>query len=138
MLRVLIACVAVVVSIAPSVSAADGPATATGWQTPPEEVMEVLLAPQLPWVWTSPTGEHLLLADPILYPPLAELAGGDPLAQDPPTAMLRTEGGETGRDNDGGGIEPLAIAGLAAVVVVAGLLVLRGMSASTKASPDER
>ncbi len=37
--------------------------------------MEVLHAPQLPWVWTSPTGEVLLLADPVLYPPLAELGG---------------------------------------------------------------
>ncbi|NIP82614.1 MAG: hypothetical protein GWM90_26705, partial [Gemmatimonadetes bacterium] len=48
---------------------------ATGWQQPPADIMEVLHAPQLPWVWTSPTGEVLLLADPVLYPPLAELAG---------------------------------------------------------------
>ncbi len=46
----------------------------TRWQTPPEEVMEVLHAPQLPRVWTAPTGEHLLLADPVTYPSLAELA----------------------------------------------------------------
>jgi dipeptidyl aminopeptidase/acylaminoacyl peptidase len=46
----------------------------TGWQSPPEDWLKVLYAPQLPWVWTSPTGEYLLLADPILYPPLAELA----------------------------------------------------------------
>jgi len=52
----------------------DGLQGATGWQTPPEEILEVLHAPQLPRVWTSPTGEHLLLADPVLYPPLAELA----------------------------------------------------------------
>jgi hypothetical protein len=37
--------------------------------------MEVLHAAQLPSVWTSPTGERVLLADPVLYPPLAELAG---------------------------------------------------------------
>ena len=43
------------------------------WQTPSENIMQVLHAPQLPWVWTSPTGEYLFLADPILYPPLAEL-----------------------------------------------------------------
>ena len=48
--------------------------SATKWQTPPEEIMEVLHAPQLPWVWTSPTGEYMLLADPVLYPPLAEFA----------------------------------------------------------------
>jgi len=37
--------------------------------------MEVLHAPRLPWVWTSPTGEYLLLADPVTYPPLSEMAG---------------------------------------------------------------
>ena len=46
----------------------------TGWQSPPEDLLKVLHAPQLPWVWTAPTGEYLLLADPVLYPPLAELA----------------------------------------------------------------
>jgi dipeptidyl aminopeptidase/acylaminoacyl peptidase len=54
---------------------ASGSAAATSWQKPPAEVMEVLHAPQLPSVWTSPTGDHLLLADPVLYPPLAEMAG---------------------------------------------------------------
>jgi len=47
---------------------------AAGWQSPPADVLEVLNAPKLPLVWTSPTGEHLLLADPVSYPPLAELA----------------------------------------------------------------
>ena len=47
---------------------------ATGWQSPPEEVLEVLHAQQLPWVWTAPTGVYMFLADPVLYPPLAELA----------------------------------------------------------------
>jgi dipeptidyl aminopeptidase/acylaminoacyl peptidase len=46
-----------------------------GWKSPPEDLLEVLHAPQLPRVWTAPTGEHLLLADPVLYPSLAELAG---------------------------------------------------------------
>jgi len=46
----------------------------TKWQSPPEDLLKVLHAPQLPWVWTAPTGEYLLLADPVLYPPLAELA----------------------------------------------------------------
>ncbi len=44
------------------------------WKTPPKEVLDVLHAPALPWVWTSPTGTFLLLADPVRYPPLAELA----------------------------------------------------------------
>jgi dipeptidyl aminopeptidase/acylaminoacyl peptidase len=47
---------------------------ATGWQSPPEDWLEVLYAAQIPWVWTAPTGEYLLLVDPVLYPPLAELA----------------------------------------------------------------
>ncbi|MHC4299935.1 MAG: S9 family peptidase, partial [Planctomycetota bacterium] len=47
---------------------------ATEWQSPAQELLEVLRAPQLPLVWTAPTGEYLLLADPVLYPPLAELA----------------------------------------------------------------
>ncbi len=46
----------------------------SNWKSPPEDLMEVLHAPQLPWVWTAPTGEYLFLADPVLYPPLAELA----------------------------------------------------------------
>lgn len=49
--------------------------TATGWQKPPANIMKVLHAPQLPMVWTSPTGEYMFLADPILYPPLSELGG---------------------------------------------------------------
>jgi len=77
MFRVVTTLIAAVLMIVPiSVAEAAGGTTppTTGWQTPPEEVMEVLHAPQLPWVWTSPTGEHLLLADPVTYPPLAELA----------------------------------------------------------------
>ncbi len=48
----------------------------TTWQAPPAEVMEVLHAPKLPWVWTAPSGAHLLLADPVVYPPLADAAAG--------------------------------------------------------------
>jgi dipeptidyl aminopeptidase/acylaminoacyl peptidase len=47
---------------------------ANRWQTPAADIMEVLHAPQLPQAWTAPTGEYLLLADPVLYPTLAELA----------------------------------------------------------------
>ncbi len=46
----------------------------SNWKSPPKEVLDVLHAAQLPWVWAAPTGQHLLLADPVVYPPLAELA----------------------------------------------------------------
>ncbi|MCB9677981.1 MAG: S9 family peptidase [Alphaproteobacteria bacterium] len=52
------------------------PAFATEWQQPPKEVLDVLHAPDLPWVWTAPSGKHLLLADSVAYPPLAEYAAG--------------------------------------------------------------
>jgi hypothetical protein len=74
MFRVVIPIVAAVSMIVPNAGAAGAVETPTGWQTPPEEVMEVLHAPELPWVWTAPSGQHLLLADPVTYPPLAELA----------------------------------------------------------------
>ncbi|MEM6868385.1 MAG: hypothetical protein AAF528_08390, partial [Cyanobacteria bacterium P01_C01_bin.121] len=48
--------------------------SATEWQSPPTDWLNVLHAPQLPWVATSPTGQYLFLADWVLYPPLAELA----------------------------------------------------------------
>jgi len=55
---------------------------ATTWQQPPDEVLQVLHAKDLPWVWTAPDGAHLLMADGVLYPsleeraaPLLELAG---------------------------------------------------------------
>ena len=50
------------------------PPPANRWQSPPEDWLQVLHAPQFFNVWTSPAGNCLLLADPVLYPPLAELA----------------------------------------------------------------
>lgn len=44
------------------------------WQKPDKEIMDVLNAPQLPWVYTSPKGDYLLMMDPVAYPPLADLA----------------------------------------------------------------
>jgi dipeptidyl aminopeptidase/acylaminoacyl peptidase len=52
----------------------DGQQPATRWQSPSEELLQVLHAPQLPRMWIAPTGDYMLLADPMLYPPLAELA----------------------------------------------------------------
>ena len=75
MLRVLTVFITVALAITPFAKiAGDTQQPITGWQTPPQEVMEVLHARRLPSVWTSPTGEYLLLADPVTYPPLAELA----------------------------------------------------------------
>jgi dipeptidyl aminopeptidase/acylaminoacyl peptidase len=75
MLRVLTTLTAVALTIAPIYEAeGDAPQPTTGWRIPPEEVMEVLHAPQLPQVRAAPSGEHLMLADPVTYPPLAELA----------------------------------------------------------------
>jgi len=60
---------------APSEAAeTSAPPSTSNWKSPPKEVLDVLHAAQLPWVWTDPTGKHLLLADSVVYPPLAELA----------------------------------------------------------------
>ena len=65
----------VVLTMAASIGASDrGQQPATGWQSPSEELLQVLHAPQLPWTWIAPTGDYMLLADPMLYPPLVELA----------------------------------------------------------------
>ncbi|MEO0349055.1 MAG: prolyl oligopeptidase family serine peptidase [Cyanobacteria bacterium P01_A01_bin.15] len=47
---------------------------ASNWQSPSAEVLEVMHTQEFPRVWTAPTGEYMLLADPVLYPSLAELA----------------------------------------------------------------
>ena len=73
MFRKLTVLTAVVSTMTASVVTAVEPET--GWRKPPPEVMEVLHAPRLPSVWTAPTGAHMLLADPVLYPSLAEMAG---------------------------------------------------------------
>ncbi|MBT3223611.1 MAG: S9 family peptidase, partial [Proteobacteria bacterium] len=44
------------------------------WQQPSSEILDVLHAPGLPWVWSNPNGSHLLLAQPVKYPPLADRA----------------------------------------------------------------
>ncbi|MEM9978353.1 MAG: hypothetical protein AAF808_12070, partial [Cyanobacteria bacterium P01_D01_bin.2] len=46
----------------------------SNWQSLPAEVLEVMHTQEFPRVWTAPTGEYMLLADPVLYPSLAELA----------------------------------------------------------------
>lgn len=52
----------------------ENPEVESGWQSPSEDVLEVLYAQQFPRAWTAPTGKHMILADLVLYPSLAELA----------------------------------------------------------------
>jgi dipeptidyl aminopeptidase/acylaminoacyl peptidase len=50
------------------------PGNGATWQRPPQEVLDVLHAPELPQVRLSPTGETLALLKPLRYPPIADLA----------------------------------------------------------------
>lgn len=90
-------------------------AFATDWQQPPAEVLDVLHAPGLPWVWTAPSGAHLLLADPIVYPPLSEYAAGwhelAGMRVDPTGGSHGRHGGLSPRivDVDGGKTLPLGL-----------------------------
>ena len=43
------------------------------WQQPSQEILDVLHSQQFPHVWASPAGDHLVIADRVLYPPLSEL-----------------------------------------------------------------
>lgn len=45
------------------------------WQSPEEDILKILYAPQLPRVSVSPSKKYMLLTDPIIYPTLSELAG---------------------------------------------------------------
>jgi len=47
---------------------------ANAWQSPEEDILKILYAPQLPRTSTSPKRTHMLLTDPIIYPSLSELA----------------------------------------------------------------
>lgn len=48
---------------------------ASAWQSPDEDILKILHAPQLPRTSISPAKTHMLLTDPISYPSLSELAG---------------------------------------------------------------
>jgi dipeptidyl aminopeptidase/acylaminoacyl peptidase len=75
-----------------------------GWQTPPEEIMAVFDAPQLPYVWTAPDGKNMLLAEPVLYPFLAELAA--PMHK---LAGIRVNPANNGYHGDHGGTSPYLV-----------------------------
>jgi hypothetical protein len=85
------------------------------------------------WSWTGTPPELPVLT----MAELVERAGGDPLSQDEPRAFLRTEGGESNGD-EGGGLDPVQIGALAAVVAVAAVLVLRGALTRPKERGDVR
>ena len=74
------------------------------WQTPPEEVMNVLHAPQLPWIWTAPTGEFLLLAEPPGYPTLTEMSA--PMHK---LAGIRVNPANNSYHGDHGGTSPYVL-----------------------------
>lgn len=44
------------------------------YQKPPKEVLDVLNAPATPRAYVSPSHDYILLADPLRYPPIAELS----------------------------------------------------------------
>jgi len=73
----------------------------TGWQTPPEEIMKVLHAPELPWIWTAPAGDYLFLAKPNDYPTLAEMSA--PMHK---LAGTRVNPATNGYHGDHGGTSP--------------------------------
>jgi len=80
------------------------PPSANTWQTPPADIMEILHAPKLPWVWAAPGGEHLFLADPVTYPSLAEMAA--PMHK---LAGLRVNPANNGAHGRHGGTSPRLI-----------------------------
>jgi dipeptidyl aminopeptidase/acylaminoacyl peptidase len=84
-----------------AMASGDSLQAAKRWQSPPAEIMKVLHAPQLPWVYTAPTGEFMLLLDPVLYPRLSELAA--PMHK---LAGLRVNPASNGWQGEHGGTSP--------------------------------
>ena len=55
-------------------AAAPGLSAQSAYQKPSKEVVDVLLAPTPPMAFVSPQGDEILLAEPVRYPPISELA----------------------------------------------------------------
>ncbi|MBU8934005.1 MAG: S9 family peptidase, partial [candidate division Zixibacteria bacterium] len=89
------------VTAASSGASDDSMQPTTEWRSPPEDLLEVLHAKRLPWVWTAPTGEYMLHADPVQYPPLAERAA--PMHK---LAGIRVNPAVNGYHGDHGGTSP--------------------------------
>lgn len=87
------------------------------------------------WSWSGTPPELPVLA----MPQLVERAGGDPDVSVPADTLLRTEGGASQSSEDDNWLsgEPWAVAGIGAVVIVAGVLVLRSRRV-TAPDADER
>lgn len=64
----------VIASLALALPAPAVRADATTWQKPPKEMLDVLLAPPFPDAFVDPTHTTMLLATPITYPSIADLA----------------------------------------------------------------
>jgi len=68
-LRLLLALLATLAAVAPA-----APETSATWQRPPQPILDVLHAEDLPIGRLNPTGDVLALFTPLRYPPLADLA----------------------------------------------------------------
>ncbi len=44
------------------------------YQKPPQKILDVLFAPAPPVAFASPQGDEILVAEPVRYPPISELA----------------------------------------------------------------
>jgi len=65
---------AIALALAPLVFAVQVRAAEVKYEKPPKAVLDVLNAPPFPTAFPSPSGDTLLLATPVLYPPIADLA----------------------------------------------------------------
>ncbi|MFC1853849.1 hypothetical protein ACFL27_27000 [candidate division CSSED10-310 bacterium] len=94
------------------------------WQKPPAEILEVLHAPELPYLWLNPTGDTAVLGTSLRYPPIAELA--KPYYK---LAGIRLLPGNNGHHNEWNGNE--SVAGLSSGLYGAPLKLMRPRSSLT-------
>src|SRR5574337_1109835 len=73
-MRKAMAMIALLACMAMSVAAQQAPQGAVRYQKPPQAVLDVLDAPAPMALSVNPTRDHGILAEPVRYPPIAELA----------------------------------------------------------------